>query len=67
MITCVGYRNGRYLIEESEEGVELHFIGKSNEQFEQSNVPRKPKKKIDFSLTVEQLRSGFPGFLPEIN
>jgi hypothetical protein len=67
MITCVGYKNGRYLIEESEKGVELRFLGRSAEEFEQVNVPRKPKNKVDFSLTVEDLRTGFPGFLPEIN
>lgn len=64
MITCVGMRNNRYLIRESEPDVVLQFGGEDGDRFEQVDVPTgNQTKRIKFSLTEDYLRKEFPGFL----
>ena len=63
MVNCVGYRNGKYLIKESEPGTRLRF---TVDGFKQVDPPKNPTQYVDFSLSVNWLRRNFPGFLPSI-
>jgi hypothetical protein len=41
-VTCVGYKNGKYQIKESDPVIELEFTGEDAEKFEQVDVPANP-------------------------
>jgi hypothetical protein len=68
LINCVGYKNGKYQILESDPNILLVFVGSSKRQFEQVKPPKGPlAERVKFSLTVPYLQAEFPGFLPRIN
>lgn len=64
MVQCHGYKNGKYQIFETEQGVKLDFRGPDADKFEQVNVPKRVRQVVKFWLTVKELRKNFPGFLP---
>ena len=64
-VRCVGYKNGKYQIKESDPVIELEFRGGAA-KFEQVDVPPDPSEKVHFCLTERFLRKEFPGFLPTI-
>ena len=65
-VTCVGFKNGKYQIKESDPVIKLEFTGEDSAKFEQVDVPADPSEKVHFCLTEEFLRREFPGFLPTI-
>ena len=67
MITCIGFHDGKYLIEEHDPHIRLVFEGPDAHRFEQANQPRGRIKNVGFRFTVRELREQFPGFLPTTN
>jgi hypothetical protein len=65
-VTCVGYKNGKYQIKESDPGIKLKFPPFNEDKFEQVDEPTGDVKEVGFSLTESFLRKEFPGFLPSI-
>ena len=67
-IRCVGMRNNKYLIQESEPNVTLQFTGKDAERFEQVDKPHGERTNhVEFGLTVDYCRTDLPGLLPMTN
>jgi hypothetical protein len=62
-ITCVGFKNGKYQIRESDPDVKLEFIGEDASKFEQVDVPTDPCVTLGFGMTEQFLMEKFPGFL----
>jgi hypothetical protein len=64
MIKCVGRKNGKYLIRESDRHIRLVFSPRCKKYFVQENTPKKPIEDVKFDLSVRHLNEEFPGFLP---
>jgi hypothetical protein len=65
MITCFGYRRGKYQLFEHDPNVLLHFTGPDAGRFKQIAPPAKGDRatqRVKFSLTVADLQE--MGFLP---
>ena len=62
-ITCVGFRNGKYQMKESDPDVKLEFTGEDASKFEQVDVPTDPCLTVGFGMTEQFLMEKFPGFL----
>ena len=62
-ITCVGFKNGKYQIKESDPDVKLEFTGEDASKFEQVDVPTDPCLTVGFGMTEQFLMEKFPGFL----
>jgi hypothetical protein len=62
-ITCVGFKNGKYQIKESDPDVKLEFTGEDASKFEQVDVPTDPCLTVGFGMSEQFLMEKFPGFL----
>ena len=62
-ITCVGFKNGKYQIKESDPDVKLEFTGEDASKFEQVDVPTDPCVTVGFGMSEQFLMEKFPGFL----
>ena len=68
MVTCFGYRRGKYQIYEHDPNVLLYFTGPDAERFEQIDPPAQSDpatKCVKFGLTVADCRE--LGFLPMVH
>ena len=65
-VTCVGFKDGKYQLKESDQNVRLVFKGEAAEMFEQVDPPENGKP-VTWGLTVDDLIKLFPSFLPGSN
>ena len=62
-LTCVGFKNGKYQIRESDPEIKVEFTGEDASKFEQVDAPTDPCVTVGFGLTERYLMEKYPGFL----